>query len=90
MDRTFSEPGARSPGGGSAVTKAGASRRATLGPVAWDDDEEWPKPGTDPESLERRREAARQIAAYRRRALRWAYAVLAVLIVVLILVVTLR
>jgi hypothetical protein len=58
--------------------------------VGWDDDEEWPKPGTDPASMERRREAARQIAAYRRRALRWAYAALAVLILVLILVVVLR
>jgi hypothetical protein len=58
--------------------------------MAWDDDEEWPKPGTDPASLERRRETARQIAAYRQRALRWAYAALGVLIVVLILVVVLR
>ena len=58
--------------------------------MAWDDDEEWPKPGSDPESLERRRQTASQIAAYRRRALRWAYAALFVLIVVLILVITLR
>lgn len=58
--------------------------------MAWDDDEEWPKPGSDPESLERRRQTAGQIAAYRRRALRWAYAALFVLIVVLILVITLR
>jgi hypothetical protein len=58
--------------------------------VGWDDDEEWPKPGTDPDSIERRRETARQIAEYRRRALRWAYAALAILIVVLILVITLR
>jgi hypothetical protein len=58
--------------------------------VGWDDDEDWPAPGTDPESLERRRRTAGEIAAYRRRALRWAYAALAVLIVVLILVITLR
>ena len=68
----------------------GAPRRASLATMAWDDDEEWPAPGTDPESMERRRQAAGQIAAYRRRALRWAYLALAVLIVVLILVITLR
>jgi hypothetical protein len=57
--------------------------------VGWDD-EEWARPGTDPESLERRRRTLNDIAAYRRRALRWAYAALFVLIVVLIIVVVLR
>jgi hypothetical protein len=54
--------------------------------VAWDDDEEWPKLDDDPEAVERRRKAMSEVAVWRRKALRWAYAVIAILIVVVILV----
>ena len=48
--------------------------------VAWDDDEEWPELSDDPEAVERRRQASREIANARQKALRWAYAGLGFLI----------
>ncbi len=56
--------------------------------MAWDDDDdEWGKSlPDDPESVERRREARAKVDAARRRALRWAYAVLGVLLVVVIVI----
>ncbi len=52
--------------------------------MAWDDEEEWPDLAKDPEALERRRQAMRQMSDMRRRALRWAYAGLGLLIVLVI------
>jgi hypothetical protein len=52
--------------------------------MAWDDEDEWPEPDRDPESLERRRAALRQGAEARRRLLRWVYAGLAILLIVVI------
>jgi hypothetical protein len=52
-----------------------------------DDDDDWGKPlPDDPESVERRRKTALGLAALRRRALRWAYAVLAVLVIVVVVI----
>jgi hypothetical protein len=51
--------------------------------VAWDDDEEWPEPDRDPRAVERRQ---REIDAWRRRALRYAYAAVGILLIVVIVV----
>ena len=50
--------------------------------MTYDDDDDWPEPDRDPESLERRR---REIARIdQRRLLRWAYGILALLIVLVV------
>jgi hypothetical protein len=54
--------------------------------VADDEDDGWAKLEHDPASIERRRQASREIARTRARALRWAYAALAILIVVVVVV----
>jgi hypothetical protein len=54
--------------------------------MAWDDDDDWPELDRDPEAQERRRRALGEVAIWRRKALRWAYAAIAVLIVVVIVV----
>lgn len=60
-------------------TRAQPDGRYATG-VAWDDDEDWPELPDDPESVERRRRAMREVADVKRRALRWAYAGLGFLI----------
>ena len=52
--------------------------------MAWDDDEDWPELSDDPESIERRRQAMLEVSELRRRALRWAYAGLGVLIALVV------
>jgi hypothetical protein len=56
--------------------------------VGWnDDDDEWGKQlPDDPESVERRRETMRGLGVLRRRALRWAYAVLGILVIVVVVI----
>jgi hypothetical protein len=49
-----------------------------------DDDDDWPEPEHDPEKLARARESLAGMAAVRRRALRWVYAGLGVLLIVVI------
>ena len=66
--------------------QSGALRSASM---AWDDDD-WPEPERDPEALERRRAAMHSNADLRRRALRWAYAGLGILLIVVILIAALR
>ena len=57
--------------------------------VAWDDDDEkWPELSDDPASVERRRQASREIANAKQKALRWAYAGLGFLIIVVIVLAT--
>ncbi len=56
--------------------------------MAWDDDEEWPELSDDPDAVERRRQASREIAAAKQKALRWAYAGLGFLIVLVIFLAT--
>jgi hypothetical protein len=58
--------------------------------MAWEDDDDWPEPERDPEKLERARRSIAGIADLRRRLLRWAYAIIFVLLVVIVLVATLR
>ena len=56
--------------------------------MAWDDDEEWPELSDDPEAVERRRQASREIASAKQKALRWAYAGLGFLIILVIVLAT--
>ena len=59
--------------------------------MAYDDDDDWPEPERDSEEL--RAASRRRIAEMRetrQRMLRWTYAVLGVLLIVVILLATLR
>ena len=58
--------------------------------MAYDDDD-WPEPERDPEKLEAaRRRIAGAMRGPRRRLLRWTYAGLGILLIVVILLATLR
>lgn len=57
---------------------------AIVSHMGWDDDDDWPEPDHDPESLERRRKALRDIAPMRDRLMRAAYAGLGILLIVVI------
>jgi predicted nucleic acid-binding Zn ribbon protein len=55
--------------------------------MGWDDDDEWGrKLPDDPKSVEERRRAWSEIARWRERAFRWAYAILALLIVLVVVI----
>jgi hypothetical protein len=56
--------------------------------MAWDDDEEWPELSDDPEAVERRRKASIEIRDAKQRVLRWVYAGLGFLIVLVIFLAT--
>ena len=59
--------------------------------MAYDDDDDWPEPERDPEKIEAaRRSIAGGMRETRRRILRWTYAGLAILLIVVILLATLR
>jgi hypothetical protein len=59
--------------------------------VAYDDDDEWPAPERDPAKLdEARRRIAESNRAMRQKVLRYVYAGLAILLIVVILLATLR
>lgn len=59
--------------------------------MAWDDDDaDWPEPERDPEKLAVARERIAGIREARQRLLRWTYAGLAVLIIVVIVLATTR
>ena len=59
--------------------------------MAYDDDDDWPEPERDPEKLEAaRRRIAAAMRGPRRRLLRWTYAGLGILLIVVILLATLR
>ena len=59
--------------------------------MAYDDDDDWPEPERDPEKLEAaRRRIAAATRGSRRRLLRWTYAGLGILLIVVILLATLR
>lgn len=55
-----------------------------------DDDDEWPEPERDPEKLAVARERMHAMAAQRQRMLRWTYAIIGLLLVLVILLATLR
>jgi hypothetical protein len=55
-----------------------------------DDDDDWPEPERDPEKLEIARRRIASLADTRRRILRWTYAGLGILLIVVILIATLR
>lgn len=59
--------------------------------MAYDDDDDWPEPERDPEKLEAaRRRIAEATRESRKRLLRWTYAGLGILLIVVILLATLR
>mgnify|MGYP003345745440 CR=1 FL=1 len=52
--------------------------------MGWDDDDDWPKGETDPEELEKKRENARVAIVGANRAVRFAYAALAILVIAVV------
>jgi hypothetical protein len=58
--------------------------------VAYDDEDDWPEPERDPAKLAVARERLAAIREQRRRMLRWTYAGLGVLLIVVLLLATLR
>jgi hypothetical protein len=58
--------------------------------MAYDDDDEWPEPERDPEKLALARERIASLKETRKRILRWTYAGLGVLLILVVLLATLR
>lgn len=58
--------------------------------MAWDDDDDWPPPERDPEILDNARRRIAEMRRQRETILRWAYAGIGVLLIVVILLATLR
>jgi hypothetical protein len=58
--------------------------------MADDDDDDWPEPEHDPEKLALARERLAELRETRQRMLRWTYAGLGILLIVVILLATLR
>ena len=54
--------------------------------MGWDDDDEWAELDDSPEAREERRKGYASTFEIRRRALRWAYGILALLILLVIVV----
>lgn len=57
--------------------------------MAYDDDD-WPEPERDPEKLAVARDRMHSMAAQRQRMLRWTYAIIGVLVVIVILLAVFR
>jgi hypothetical protein len=55
-----------------------------------DDDDEWPEPERDPEKLEIARQRFASTLDLRKKILRWTYAALGLLLILVILLATLR
>ncbi|HMN98089.1 MAG TPA: hypothetical protein PKD59_01615 [Miltoncostaeaceae bacterium] len=59
--------------------------------MAYDDDDDWPEPEHDPEKLDAaRRQLAADSRALRQKVLRYVYAGLGILLIIVILLATLR
>ena len=58
--------------------------------MAYDDDDDWPEPERDPAKLEISRRRIAEMRKTRQRMLRWTYAGLGVLLILVILLATLR
>ena len=58
--------------------------------MAYDDDEPEPERVTDPEALERSRQGIRELYEVRRNVLRWVYAGLGLLAIIVIVLATTR
>lgn len=52
--------------------------------MASNDDDEWPELPQDPEAVERRRQASKEMRAAREKAFRWGYGVLGIFVIVVI------
>ncbi len=61
-----------------------------LNPMSWDDDDKYGELPDDPESVERRRKQNADTSRQRARILRWAYTVLAILIILVIVLAVTR
>lgn len=55
-----------------------------------DDDDDWPPPETDPETIENARSKLREARRSQERILRWSYAIIAILVIVVIVLVVTR
>ena len=58
--------------------------------MAYDDDDDWPEPEHDPEKLENARRRYAATRELRRRILRWAYGILAILLILVIVLAIIR
>jgi len=58
--------------------------------MAYDDDDEWPEPERDPEKLAIARERIASLRETRKRILRWTYAGLGVLLILVVLLAIFR
>ena len=58
--------------------------------MAYDDEDDWPEPERDPETLAIARERIASLRETRKRMLRWTYAGLAILLILVVLLATLR
>ncbi len=58
--------------------------------MAHDDDDDWPEPERDPEKLAIARQRLAGTREIRQRMLRWTYAILGVLLIIVILLAVLR
>ena len=58
--------------------------------MAYDDEDDWPEPERDPEKLAIARQRIAELRDTRRRLLRWTYAGLGILLIVVILLAVLR
>jgi len=52
--------------------------------MGWDDDDDWAELDDSPEAREQRREGMASTREMRQRALRWAYGILAILLILVI------
>ncbi|MDX6554068.1 MAG: hypothetical protein QOD86_263 [Miltoncostaeaceae bacterium] len=58
--------------------------------MAYDDDDDWPPPEHDPAALENARRQLRSMQETRKRILRWTYAGLGILLILVIVLATTR
>ena len=55
-----------------------------------DDDDDWPPPETDPEKIENARQKLREAGQKQAQILRWSYAIIGVLVVLVIVLILMR
>lgn len=58
--------------------------------MADDDNDDWPPPETDPETIENARSQLRSARRGQEKILRWSYAIIAVLVILIIVLVATR
>jgi hypothetical protein len=59
--------------------------------MSWDDDDDdWPPPERDPEALEHTRRTLRGTFGLRQRALRWAYGIIGLIVIAIVVIAVTR